>query len=97
MHYIFDLDHTVIAEEKRKMMDEKKELLTIFMEACAEATVEASKLLRFGSETFYNANTLEVQVGDLLCMIDLLHEHGLINNLELEMHKRNKRMEIVNQ
>jgi hypothetical protein len=73
------------------MNEEIKELLTIFMEECAEATVEASKLIRFGSETFGDVHKLEVEVGDLLYMIELLQEYGLINNLELEMHKRNKR------
>lgn len=73
------------------MNEEIKELLTIFMEECAEATVEASKLIRFGSETFGDVHKLEVEVGDLLYMIELLQDYGLINNLELEMHKRNKR------
>lgn len=72
-------------------MDEKKELLTIFMEECAEATVEASKLIRFGSDTFGDVHKMEVEVGDLLCMIDLLNEYGIINTLEVEVHKRNKR------
>ena len=29
-------------------IDEKEELLVIFMEECAEASVEASKIIRFG-------------------------------------------------
>lgn len=76
------------------MNDEKKELLTIFMEECAEATVEASKLIRFGAETFGDVYRMEVEVGDILCMIDLLDEYGLINLLEVEQHKKNKRIKL---
>ena len=70
---------------------EKDELLTIFMEECAEATVEASKLIRFGSETLFNAHKMEVEVGDLLCMIDLLDEYGVIDLDEVNKHKNAKR------
>jgi len=73
---------------------EKAELLTIFMEECAEATVEASKLIRFGSETLGEVYKMEVEVGDLLCMVDLLSEYGIINLKEVEQHKRNKRLKL---
>lgn len=76
------------------MDNERKELLTIFMEECAEATVEASKLIRFGSDQFGEVHRLEVEVGDLLCMIDLLEEYGLINPLEVETNKQNKRQKL---
>lgn len=70
---------------------EKTELLTIFMEECAEATVEASKLIRFGSETFADVHKMEVEVGDLLCMIDLLDEYGIINLAQTAEHREAKR------
>lgn len=70
---------------------EKNELLTIFMEECAEATVEASKLIRFGSETFADVHKMEVEVGDLLCMIDLLDEYGAIDLREVARHREAKR------
>ena len=70
---------------------EKDEVLTIFMEECAEATVEASKLIRFGSETFADVHKMEVEVGDLLCMIDLLDEYGIINLREVSQHREAKR------
>lgn len=70
---------------------EKDELLTIFMEECAEATVEASKLIRFGSETFADVHKMEVEVGDLLCMIDLLDEYGIIDLREVSSHREAKR------
>jgi NTP pyrophosphatase (non-canonical NTP hydrolase) len=70
---------------------EKDELLTIFMEECAEATVEASKLIRFGSDTFCDVYKMEAEIGDLLCMISLLDEYGIINLNEVERHKKVKR------
>lgn len=71
--------------------EEKCEALTIFMEECAEATVEASKLIRFGSETMADVYKMEVEVGDLLCMIDLLDEQGIIDLREVARHREAKR------
>lgn len=73
------------------MIEQKRECLTIFMEECAEATVEASKLIRFGSDTMENVHKLEVEIGDLMCMIDLLSEYNLIDIAEVEDHKFAKR------
>lgn len=57
-------------------MDQKQELLTILMEECAELAVEASKVIRFGYE---KSDRLESEVGDVLCMIQLLQDYGLVN------------------
>lgn len=65
---------------------ERVELLTIFMEEAAECQVEASKLIRFGSPTASNVHKLEVEVGDLICMIFLLEEYGFIDMHEVEQH-----------
>lgn len=67
-------------------MKETNELLTIFMEECAEATVEASKLIRFGSDSLNNVHKMEVEVGDLLCMIRLLDQYGIIELDVVEEH-----------
>jgi len=72
-------------------MNEKQELLTIFMEECAEATVEASKLIRFGSQNFAQVHKMEVEVGDLMCMIRLLEEYNVISMHEVEKHVEAKR------
>lgn len=62
------------------IQDKNHELLTIFMEECAEAIVEASKVMRFGNDT----QTLESEVGDLFCMINLLHKYDLISWTNVE-------------
>ena len=71
-------------------IDEKEELLVIFMEECAEASVEASKIIRFGRND-EEIGSLSREIGDLLCMIDLLQEYGLINKNELIKHSKAKR------
>lgn len=68
-----------------------KELLTIFMEECAEAIVEASKLIRFGSDTMPEVYQMETEIGDLMCMIHLLEEYGIISMEEVEGHIKAKR------
>lgn len=72
-------------------MNEKQELLTIFMEECAEASVEAAKLIRFGSPDHSEVHRMEVEVGDVLCMIDLLHEYGIIDKVVVQDHIKSKR------
>jgi NTP pyrophosphatase (non-canonical NTP hydrolase) len=63
-----------------------EETLVILQEECAEVIQAASKILRFGFQSRYptedNASTkecLEMEAGQLLCMIGLLVEQGAIN------------------
>ena len=60
-------------------MTRNEELLVILMEECAEVQQEASKLIRFGSDTWADVLQFEKEIGDLLCMIDLCHKEGLIS------------------
>ena len=60
-------------------MTRDEELLVILMEECAEVQQEASKLIRFGSETWADVLNFEKEVGDLVCMIALCCEAGLID------------------
>ena len=66
-------------------IDEKEELLVIFMEECAEASVEASKVIRFGRND-EEVGSLAREVGDLMCMINLLEEYGLINRNQINRY-----------
>jgi hypothetical protein len=73
-------------------MTEKQELLTIFMEECAEASIEAAKIQRFGDKDT-RFDKLESEVGDLLCMMKLLEEKGYLEWARVELcadAKRNK-------
>ena len=71
-------------------IDEKEELLVIFMEECAEASVEASKVIRFGRND-EEVGSLAREVGDLMCMINLLEEYGLINRNQINQYALAKR------
>jgi len=57
-------------------LQELDELMVILMEECAEVSIEASKMIRFG---YSKSDTLEAEVGDLMCMLNLLHEYDLIS------------------
>lgn len=68
-----------------------QELLTILMEEAAEVIQEASKCIRFGVED--NMAHLEKEIGDLMCMIELLHQNDHISFTRIERfveQKRNK-------
>ena len=57
-------------------MDSKKETLLILMEECAEVAQAASKCIRFGGPV--NESFLEDEIGDLICMLDILSERDMI-------------------
>ena len=62
-------------------ISERDELMVILMEECSEVAIEAAKMIRFGYD---NNQKLESEVGDLMCMLNLLHEWDLIswNNVD---------------
>lgn len=72
--------------------EEELEVLDIFMEECAECIVEASKIIRFGNpEDDHGHIPLEKEIGDLLCMVTLLVEYGIIHEDDLEKYIEAKR------
>lgn len=60
-----------------------KEVMLIAQEECAEVIQAISKIFRFGVDETYNGRTnrqrLEEETGDLLCMIQLMMEKGIID------------------
>lgn len=66
------------------MNEKQREILVITQEECAEVIQEISKIFRFGidkqhKDGILHREKLEQEIGDLLCMINLLTAHGLIN------------------
>ena len=65
------------------MNDNQKEVMLIAQEECAEVVQAISKCFRFGPNDEYNGLTnkqrLEEEVGDLLCMIRLMMNQGVID------------------
>ncbi len=71
-------------------MDNKiHETLLILQEECAEVTQAISKCFRFGlynvkpGKPATNVEHLETEIGDLLAMIDLLIEQGVVRQTNL--------------
>jgi NTP pyrophosphatase (non-canonical NTP hydrolase) len=66
------------------MNDKQHEALLITQEECAEVTQAISKCFRFGlnnnkpGKSLTNKEHLEVEIGDLLAMIEILEKQGII-------------------
>lgn len=80
------------------MMNEQvKEALLITQEECAEVTQAISKVFRFGFDSQWpigtppNRERLAEEVGDLLAMIDILVESGVISDSLVNQSRKNKR------
>lgn len=77
-------------------MNEKiEEILTITQEECAEVIQEISKIFRFGIDRTHKTGVphrekLEEELGDLLAMVDLLVDHGVVDRVNLDKAKQNK-------
>ena len=65
------------------MNEKQKEVMLIAQEECAEVVQAISKCFRFGPDDEYNGQSnkqrLEEEVGDLLCMIRLMMNQGIID------------------
>jgi len=78
--------------------DKIKETLVITQEECAEVIQSISKILRFGFDSSYpfqdSATTkecLEMEVGQLLCMIDILMEQDVLDESSVGQARQYKR------
>lgn len=78
-----------------------KEILLITQEECAEVTQAISKVFRFGLNERWpepidptNKERLEEEAGDLLCMIDILVENGIISDEKLNKARNSKRQKL---
>ena len=76
--------------------DVDKEILLITQEECAEVTQAISKVFRFGFDSIHKGQTnrerLEEEVGDLMCMIDLLIDNGVVSESAV-MAAKNEKLE----
>jgi len=79
------------------MNSKEKEIMLIAQEECAEVTQAISKCFRFGFDSEYEAKTnrkrLTEELGDLLCMIELMMQLKIVNESAVyraSLEKRNK-------
>ena len=70
-------------------MDKLQELLTITMEECGEFIQACSKAIR--CDDYYDNKKLLEEVGDVYCMIELLHEYDLISWNDIEKRVKIKK------
>ena len=75
--------------------ERQREVLVIAQEEAAEVIQEISKIYRFGIDDLHrdgmtHRQKLETEVGDLLCMIDLMVDNRLIDPTAVEIARQNK-------
>lgn len=72
-------------------MNKLQELLIITMEECGELIQECSKCIRMND---YNRDELTEEIGDVLCMIELLKSNELVNEHELNRQITLKKLKL---
>jgi NTP pyrophosphatase (non-canonical NTP hydrolase) len=78
------------------MNKQTQEILDILQEECAEVIVEVSKCRRFGLESLHyktgqqHSEMLEQELGDVLAMLKLLMEAGVVSEQGLEQAAERK-------
>jgi NTP pyrophosphatase (non-canonical NTP hydrolase) len=83
------------------MSDKSRETLLILQEECAEVIQAASKIFRFGEESRWpnpsSSSThecLAMEVGQLLCMVDILIEQGYLSDEKVNAARQHKRIKL---
>lgn len=75
------------------------EIMLIAQEECAEVTQAISKVFRFGIEGVHNGASnkqrLEEEVGDLLCMIEMMIEQKIIDGNAVAQAGINKKQKLA--
>lgn len=75
------------------MNSQEREVMNILSEECAEVVQAISKCHRFGIDNYKpgkpktNREHLEEEIGDLLAMVDILLEMGVVNSANLDQAK----------
>ena len=75
-----------------KKLDYNTELMLITMEECGELVEACSKAVRCED---YTIDRLTEEVGDVLCMIGLMKEKGILNDRELNNRIQTKKMKLM--
>lgn len=60
------------------------EVLQILQEECAEVIQAASKCVRFGTKE--NLLHLEKEIGDVVCILDIMHKHDMLSHTNLDQY-----------
>lgn len=82
------------------MNEKQKEVMLIAQEECAEVIQAISKVFRFGVDDVHpitsksNKDSLEEETGDLLCMLQLMMEKGIISESNVQKASLQKRFKL---
>ena len=81
------------------MNKKTSEALVILQEECAEVIQEVSKCFRFGindlnKDGIKHSVVLEKEVADMLCMVDILVEQGILDLARLSAGKIEKQTKL---
>ena len=82
------------------MNEKNREALVILQEECAEVVQEVSKCFRFGMDSVHyktglsHKSMLEMEVGDMLALVDILVEQGILSKSGLELAASNKKFKL---
>lgn len=74
-----------------------REALIITQEECAEVTQAIAKIMRFGFDSRYpeeaptTRQNLEMEVGDLMAMIDILVDNDVIKQSQIDAARQRKK------
>ena len=68
------------------------ELFVVTMEECAELIQECSKAIRFDSHL--DSDRLAQEVGDVVCMIELLQKQGIVDPTRVAAYVEQKRKKL---
>jgi NTP pyrophosphatase (non-canonical NTP hydrolase) len=78
------------------MNDQTREVLLIAQEECAEVTQAISKCFRFGLDNYKpgkpktNREHLAEEIGDLLCMVELMITNNIVSEDDVNTAKQQK-------
>ena len=73
-------------------MDRLQELMTITMEECGELIQECSKAIRCSH--YYGNEKLVEEVGDVMCMLELMQDWDVVSYAEIEERVSTKRAKL---
>ena len=74
-------------------MEKREEMLVITAEECGELIQACSKVIRSNGETKYLRN-LQDEVGDVVCMIELLIANDLVTEEQIADRVREKKQKL---
>jgi NTP pyrophosphatase (non-canonical NTP hydrolase) len=77
-------------------MNKRQEMLVITMEECAELSQACSKLIRFEDDRCeQDIANLQDEIGDVMCMIDIMKHSGLVSEEQIDERKKVKKEKLM--